>query len=68
MYLCTRKSGYCAGLHANNTLRKSNLTFKNEEVRAAFFKCVLWVQAKATLKKETLFTHFIKKLKLKCQD
>ena len=27
VYLCTRKSAYCAGLLANNTLKKSDLTF-----------------------------------------
>jgi hypothetical protein len=27
VYLCSRKSKYCAGLTANNTLIKSDLTF-----------------------------------------
>ena len=36
MYLCTRKSEYCAGNMANNTLIKSNLAFKNEVVEVPF--------------------------------
>ena len=36
VYLCTRKSAYCAGSHANNTLIKSNLAFKNEVVEVPF--------------------------------
>ena len=36
MYLCSRKSAYCAGSNANNTLIKSNLAFKNEAVEVPF--------------------------------
>ena len=36
LYLCTRKSAYCAGSNANNTLIKSNLAFKNEVVEVPF--------------------------------
>ena len=36
MYLCSRKSGYCAGLSANNTLIKSDLTFRKEVVSVSF--------------------------------
>ena len=36
VYLCTRKSEYCAGEKANNTLIKSNLAFKNEAVEVPF--------------------------------
>ena len=36
MYLCTRKSAYCAGPRANNTLIKSNLAFKDEAVEVPF--------------------------------
>jgi len=35
-YLCTAKSGYCAGSMANNTLIKSDLTFSLEEVGSIF--------------------------------
>ena len=36
LYLCTRKSAYCAGLRAINTLIKSNLAFKDEAVEVPF--------------------------------
>ena len=36
MYLCTRKSAYCAGPRAINTLIKSNLAFKDEAVEVPF--------------------------------
>ena len=36
LYLCTRKSAYCAGSIAINTLIKSNLAFKNEAVEVPF--------------------------------
>lgn len=36
MYLCTRKSAYCAGPRANNTLIKSDLAFMNEAVEVPF--------------------------------
>ena len=36
LYLCTRKSAYCAGPRAINTLTKSNLAFKNEVVEVPF--------------------------------
>ncbi len=36
MYLCTRKSAYCAGPRANNTLIKSDLAFTNEAVEVSF--------------------------------
>jgi len=36
MYLCSRKSAYCAGPRAINTLIKSNLAFKNEAVEVPF--------------------------------
>ena len=35
-YLCTRKSAYCAGSEANNTLIKSDLAFKDEAVEVSF--------------------------------
>ena len=43
LYLCTRKSAYCAGSNANNTLTKSDLAFKDEAVEVPFevgFVCV----------------------------
>ena len=36
MYLCSRKSCYCAGSQANNTLTKSNLAFENEAFEVPF--------------------------------
>ena len=36
VYLCSRKSKYCAGLTANNTLIKSDLTFNWEVVSVSF--------------------------------
>ena len=36
MYLCTRKSAYCAGLRTINTLIKSNLAFTNEAIEVPF--------------------------------
>ena len=36
LYLCTRKSAYCAGSKANNTLTNSDLAFKNEAVEVPF--------------------------------
>ena len=35
-YLCSRKSEYCAGSKANNTLIKNDLAFKREEVSVSF--------------------------------
>ena len=36
LYLCTRKSVYCAGSKAINTLIKSNLAFNFEVVTVSF--------------------------------
>ena len=68
LYLCTRKSAYCAGSDANNTLIKSNLAFKYEAVEVPFlsgFWCAGWQK---TLEKGTLYINNIINFKLKCQD
>ena len=36
VYLCSRLSASCAGPMANNTLKKSDLTFSQEEVSVSF--------------------------------
>ena len=36
LYLCTRKSEYCAGRGANNALINSDLAFENEVVEVPF--------------------------------
>lgn len=41
VYLCSRKSAYCAGSMANNTLKESDLTFSFEEVDEILFKWVV---------------------------
>ena len=50
-YLCTRKSAYCAGLYANNTLIKSNLAFKNEVVGVPFLSGLSAFASERPLKK-----------------
>ena len=61
MYLCTRKSGYCAGKTAINTLKKSNLAFKNEAIGVSFRSGLCAQTAKIRLRKETIFiyTHYL---------
>ena len=57
VYLCTRKSAYCAGPTANNTLKKSNLTFRQEVVSNVSFQvdCNRGKAEEALEKKQNIF-------------
>jgi len=59
VYLCSRKSGYCADNLVINTLKKSNLAFKNEAVEVSFLSVFVGRISKMTLKKETFFYLYI---------
>gem|GEM_PF-3753334 len=50
---------YCAGLQANNTLRKNYLTFNMEEVGKRFLGVFVKRPVGATLKKKRNNLHFI---------
>ena len=57
VYLCSRKSGYCAGKHAINTLKKSNLAFKNEAIEVSFRSVSTCADGNHTAKGNIFFTY-----------
>ena len=59
VYLCSRQVEYCAGSQAINTLIKSDLTFKCEEVGVSFLSVfVCEKRSVVALKKETKITFY----------